>query len=540
MKFKNSPSFEEYEKMIVNDPAFKGMPDVFCDDGSIQWEAPSNRGGGKFQFTHDKRLVWWQEKAKEIGVSTSENHWISKVAKRIHPTKHKPCKICGRLMDIRYVYLSERTIVRIEKLFPGIQDIFTLDECTDIHDVISFLLDTYEDAHSKIPAILSCKGFENVPDKGKDYSNWESFLDDEYIPTEPSVLGPGAMSNAPDRLDGFHTFNRCCRKSKDKGRSKENLATYGKDRRAFEFWSDGNWIEANILMASISVDKETKNEPCANDGDGQTHTLPCDADHIGPISLGFCHRPVFQFLCSTCNSSKNNRMFYSDVKNLLLAESSGETVVSWYAKSIWDLCKRKVVDDNTARQLSKVLRDNRDLALSTLCEIKEMNGYIFLLSLMNLQYADFKYTLSDKIIKNHIVSGIFTKHMASDLRYANIQKVRKIRIALESLNDYSSKDNRNGFSCSNHDIQTSKEKLFKAVLAVNDKFKEENLRLKSIAEGPEQLWTESYKDFVSKIDYQKIVSSIEILNAKKSLSDLMLAYARYLFSEWDSDRYVRP
>lgn len=32
-----------------------------------------------------------------------------------------------------------------------------------------------------------------------------------------AVLGPGAMSNFPDRYDGFHTYNRCCRKKEDKG-----------------------------------------------------------------------------------------------------------------------------------------------------------------------------------------------------------------------------------------------------------------------------------------------------------------------------------
>lgn len=51
-------------------------------------------------------------------------------------------------------------------------------------------------------------------------------------------LGPGAMSNFPDRFDGFHTYNRCCRSKEDSGRSAENLKTYTKDRRAYEMWSE--------------------------------------------------------------------------------------------------------------------------------------------------------------------------------------------------------------------------------------------------------------------------------------------------------------
>ena len=49
-----------------------------------------------------------------------------------------------------------------------------------------------------------------------------------------SLLSPGVMSNAPDRLDGFHSYNKCCRAKEDKGRSKENLNKYGEDRRAYE------------------------------------------------------------------------------------------------------------------------------------------------------------------------------------------------------------------------------------------------------------------------------------------------------------------
>lgn len=114
--YEANEAFLQYEEEIVTHPAYAGMPDLRHDDGTIQWEAPSNRGSGIFQFSHDKRYQWWVEKAKEIGISTNEDKWISKVAKTIHPTKQHPCKVCGRVMDIRYCYLSSNFMKRVQKL----------------------------------------------------------------------------------------------------------------------------------------------------------------------------------------------------------------------------------------------------------------------------------------------------------------------------------------------------------------------------------------------------------------------------------------
>jgi 5-methylcytosine-specific restriction endonuclease McrA len=58
------------------------------------------------------------------------------------------------------------------------------------------------------------------------------------------------------------------------------------------------------------------------------HPGPCSADHIGPLSLGFTHRPEFQLLCKPCNSAKNNRMSLREVVHLRKVEAGGETVIS--------------------------------------------------------------------------------------------------------------------------------------------------------------------------------------------------------------------
>ena len=91
-----APEFISYMHLIVHHPNYAGMPDALKSDNKIQWEAPSNRSGGQFQFTHQKRRDWWEKKAKEIGIDTRTNQWISRVAKLIHPTGEKPCKRCGK------------------------------------------------------------------------------------------------------------------------------------------------------------------------------------------------------------------------------------------------------------------------------------------------------------------------------------------------------------------------------------------------------------------------------------------------------------
>lgn len=47
--------FIRYQEEIASSPVYEGMPDLRNEDGSIQWEAPSNRGGGfiKIHMTKD-------------------------------------------------------------------------------------------------------------------------------------------------------------------------------------------------------------------------------------------------------------------------------------------------------------------------------------------------------------------------------------------------------------------------------------------------------------------------------------------------------
>jgi Alw26I/Eco31I/Esp3I family type II restriction endonuclease len=531
--------FLQYEEEIVNDPVYAGMPDLRHDDGTIQWEAPSNRGSGVFQFSHDKRYQWWINKASEVGINTSEDKWISKVAKKIHPTKLHPCKVCGRIMDIRYCYLSANFMKRVKKL-PFYDEQVDMDEITHITDFIASFTDTYGDkAYDALPELLKCSQVKSIPTLPHDLSSWTDWINSEYIPKEPSMLGPGAMSNAPDRLDGFHTYDRCCRPTADKGRSKENLASYSTDRRAFENWSDGNWIQANKLMGYINSNSELKKQQCANHSTGSFHPRPCSADHIGPISLGFSHRPEFQLLCKPCNSAKNNRMYYSDVQHLISVEEGGSTVTTWYAAPIWQRCKQKVYDKESALKLSRIMRDNRNIAMMLLADFVKRDEFLFLLTLLNLNYADYDYEIDPATlnVNNQIVTVQFISK-PSTLRYVNIQKIRKIRVAFSSLIDYANKENRNGFMYTNDEIEHLKQQAFSTLSSVNTFLSNKNKDLKS-AISNEATTDTDLEIFLQNIDYTELLDVPQFKDVKNLLVKIMSIVADALSSKWDDSRYSR-
>ena len=532
--------FERYEEEIVTDPAYAGMPDLYKADGGIQWEAPSNRGAGQFQFTHDKRLAWWKKKAEEVEISTSEDKWISKVAMLIHPTKQKPCKCCGRIMDIRYCYLSSILIKRIMKL-PYVTDELEVDYCTNILDLVVEFESLYgEERLNDLGCCLKCKAVPSIPffDSTEDFIEW---LSDFYIPSEPSLLSPGAMSNAPDRLDGFHTYNRCCRSTADKGRSKSNLASYSTDRRAFEYWVDGNWVEANMAMGLFRSDAEVQQIPCMND-DGQTyHPLPCAADHIGPISLGFSHRPVFQPLCTPCNSAKNNRMYYSDVQKLIAAEQDEEDIASWYCAPVWNRLKNLVETPDDAVKLSRVLRDNRHNAMMLLERLMLDGHLVFLTTFLNLLYANYEYDISDWWMDDKSTVYVNFSVRPSTLEYSRIKKARRIRVAFQALSTYAQKENRNGLLVEFAGANALYAEIERAASAFESPHYYQDLN--------EALAEELSEDFSDAETLKNIADGLPCSDvfegdrqyqaAKHAIDAYMDGVGKCLASMWDDPRYTR-
>lgn len=405
-----SPEFVEYQKFIINHPNYKGFPFEFNSDGSIRWVVSGKSESGK------KRIMWLDNKRKELGIPDTLG-WRTKVCYEIHPLKYKPCQICGKSMSLDYVYLNQNLANTLNESVNSVSE-YVYDTCTDIRDVVKDLINNLGDHGYKILADIF-KIPKNIKTNIKDYTN--------HILTvgrSRKLLGPGAMGNPPDRLDGFHSYNRCCRGTSDKGRFKENLKRYGDDRRAYENWSDGNWKAANRLMKEFNK-------------------YGVSADHIGPISLGFCHRPRFQPMTVQEQAIKNNRMSLDDVKLLISDEQSGQEVVSWHSKYIWNNLKFLIKDNHDAKIASDYMRKNLHFVLSSLAYLHTNDCDDFLIKVIlnkNLHYSYFDYSFEGFNPEDGSYKLMHEKQLYGKNQLNNA--TRYIRIAFESLENYIDKKNR--------------------------------------------------------------------------------------------------
>lgn len=516
-------------EVIANHENYAAMPDAFTEGNKIQWEAPSNRSSGKHKDTHNKRREWWRKKAVSIGIEVNSAQWISRTAKAIHPTLRKPCKRCGRVMDLRFIYPSEFLIQRLRKK-GYVDETVPLELYEKVTDIVIRLAATFGDViFSDLPGLLKT-GVITPPDLGNELEEWLNWIEIEYIPKEPSMLSPGATSNAPDRFDGFHSFNECCRATADKGRSKSNLKSYTTDRRVFEYWTEGNWIAADRLMGQIRVN--FGNELCFNG-----HPGPCSADHIGPISLGFTHRPEFQLLCKSCNSAKNNRMNLREVLYLREVETKGETVISWHSQALWDLRKKDVVNDETALRLSKMLRDNRHMLMSILQRIADAGNFTFLGTFLELEYAEQEVEFVNLHVQNHITQFDRLNCLRRETKYMEKQKIRRCRVAFESLRDYFRKQNRNEYVVSTTQIESEISSVLQTLELSSLKIQELDQQIMALLSSTSKVpMEEGFCTIVRNIPKDDPPNFVD---AKNRLTRVMQLASLELSSKWDSDRYVR-
>lgn len=525
------PAFMEYVTFIVTHPSYSDMPDVYLDNGEVQWEAPSNRPAGKFQDTHNKRRDWWRRKARELGIDPESPHWISRTAKTLHPTKQKPCKACGRMMDIRYAYPNHHLLSRIKRL-SYYNATFDLDPLEHISDLMPRLISAFGDkVFDDLPRLFRAKAI-TTPALPHDLTVWLHWIDHEYIPAEPTILSPGVMSNAPDRLDGFHSFNLCCRQTTDPGRSKQNLQSYTTDRRVFEYWVDGDWVAADRLMGMIRSSIDLQTQPCRNN-----HPGPCAADHIGPISLGFSHRPEFQLLCLKCNSAKNNRMYLSDVYRLREAQRNSEIVTSWYCSHLWNKLNTNVNTEETAVRLCKLLRDNRHTAMSLLHRFVADGHRVFLTTFLGLHFADYDPAFEGVRIENNITHFDRMTRQSRTTKYAVEQKARRVRIAFDALDEYTNKVRRNALLISTPAIDGCIQAALDALARSPSEVNALNAELGEILteEVPSE---DRIREFVVKLPQSDNAIACFAL-ARSKLAEAMRLVGDELAIRWNDDRYVR-
>ncbi|MBD2776690.1 Alw26I/Eco31I/Esp3I family type II restriction endonuclease [Iningainema tapete] len=523
------PDFIRYMEFIANHPVYAGMPDAFTEGGKIQWEAPSNRKSGKHKDTHHKRREWWRIKAVSIGVNPNSDRWISRTARVIHPTLKKPCKRCGKVMELRYVYPSNSLLQRLNKL-GYVDENFPLESYEKITDLVTRLVEVFGDSVFSNLTFLLKTGAISPPLLEPSLESWLNWIEKEYVPKEPSLLSPGAMSNAPDRFDGFHSFNQCCRSKVDKGRSKVNLKSYTTDRRVFEYWTEGDWIAANRLMGQIKAN--FGNEACLN-----SHPGPCSGDHIGPLSLGFTHRPEFQLLCKSCNSAKNNRMTLREVIHLREVEATGVAVISWHSKALWNLRKEDVVNNETALRLSKMLRDNRHTLMSIFKTIADAGHFTFLATFLELGCAERKIDFINLRVEQHITKFDRINYTSRETKYVAEQKSRRCRVAFESLRDYFIKDNRNAIYINTDSIKSKVEAVLVALQQSSDTIKNLDTQIAAMLSSNRKMSID--EGFRGVVDSIPTIYPPNFVTAKQQLIDVMALVAVELSNQWTGDRYVR-
>lgn len=404
--------FVEYMDFIINHPNYKGLPISKKEDGSYTWVAPAKSEIGK------KRMKWAKDKMKEFNISESDNKPYAKLMFEIHPTKKKVCQICGKSMYLYYIYINTNFAKTIKKRFN-----YDANTTQTLFEVCSDLLAlNYTEKEVKLFLQNSFNILLN-----------DASIEDIIMKCEElcrngkcKKLGPGAMSNFPDRFDGFHTYNRCCRTKEDSGRTPENLRTYGKDRRAYEYWSDGNIYAANLFMHSH-------------------YFIDTSADHVGPISLGFVHDPHYlRPLSLGENSSKRDKLSFSDIQNIIKIENSTKVpAMSWFSSIIWEDIKKNYLERKyTIPIYREILKQNMSNFMFILWYIQTScgkKGEEFLISsFLQPKFDCFNYDYTFDYYGNITSKKIRHKTDASKNEFN-----RYIRIAFESINDYNKKENRN-------------------------------------------------------------------------------------------------
>lgn len=402
------PNGLKYQEFIATHTNYEGLPLKRKKDESIKWVATIKTKEGK------ERVEFWEKKRQELGIEA--NHVLDpgfrqKVAFANHPTKVHICLFSGSKLYIDYRYPSPNRIDFLNKVYD--QDLKYYD--LDVYEIANLLF-----------KVDGCKNFCKIFKISKGFNSIDElleilkvdFVDKEYSP----FVSPGVMSNSPDRYDGYHSYNNDVRAITDTGRYKDNLKRYTQDRRVYEMWSGGNWKKADRLYATF-----VKNG--------------VSPDHIGPMSLGFAHRPKFQPMTASENSAKGNRMTLSDVQLLLVDEKNGDEVVTWHSKYIWDKLKDKVNDDTDSLKLSGLMRKNLHHVLIIFSMINEKGHREFLEQFLNPDFSYFDYEFIGFNPETGGYDNVVSKKLEGQNQKNNAE--RYLRIAFESLDKYKDINNRN-------------------------------------------------------------------------------------------------
>lgn len=422
------PNYFKYVEMIVAHPNYKGLYYDRDKNGRVNWVVTGKSEKGQL------RQEWWNATCRRLGI-TIQKGCYAKAARMIHPTGKHVCQCCGKERSIFYEYPTLTTLKKLNKAFG-------LNLSQTDYTILSFV-EHFCKTTAQLNEIARMFKLPQVTSKAE----LLKLIKVELIDKESRYFSPGVMCNPPDRFNGFHSYALCCRKEKDTGRHDDNMKTYIQDRRAYEDWSDGNYNLANRMMGEFHKQPPM---PCPICGKVEVMT----ADHIGPISLGFCHSIHFTPMCRSCNSAKNNRFTKSDVDKLKRLEKRGCSVVSWHSKFIWDLLKNRIFNDIDAKMASSIMAKCHQNVLYILALIYRKTGKTFLMRYLHPKYSMMDYRFKNFDLQNMGDIQIIESPLDSKNKRKN--QDRYIRIAFESLEAFYSKENRKNYFLINEEAQDLK------------------------------------------------------------------------------------
>jgi Alw26I/Eco31I/Esp3I family type II restriction endonuclease len=432
------PNFIKYMEFIANHKNYEGLPIERKNNGGLSWIATAKNKTGI------ARKAWALKKAYELKIPNNPGVY-AKVMLEVHPTKKKVCQVCGKEMSLFFVYPNRHMIIALKKAFN-----YECTMTTHVNDIIKDLLARDIKPYA-IKQFLLEKFSLKAEDLNFDLNKVIKLCENKCRDGHSRMLGPGAMSDFPDRYDGFHTYNRCCRALEDTGRSKDNLKSYTKDRRAYEFWSDANIHAANKFMGSSFFKNSS-------------------ADHIGPISLGFVHDSYYlRLMPKGDNSSKRDRLLYEDIKEIISVEQRSKVyAMSWYSSKLWEFIKL-----NYDKQPHKIedyriaLKQNMANFMLILWTIKTNcgdKGKVFLTN--NLLAPKMEYFTHDYKFNN--LGEIISKKPRNITDSTRKEFDRFVRIAFKAVDDYQEKENRNVKTCLNSSDEFLLKSLCKDILNGKD------------------------------------------------------------------------
>lgn len=423
-KFNPPQEYVDYINMIADSPVYSGLPAIRENDGKINWQCSSGKTTSFYKY-FEGRFKWWVNKADELGIpgTGNSNDRLTIATRIIHPTKKKVCLVCGKEHYVGYMYMN----ANFAKSWNALTGKHIFKKALPIYEAVTLLIQEIGLDASRKEVLASFP--EKFPDiEIFDAGNYEEFFSkSQHI--RSTKLSPGYMGDCPHRLDGLHDYCTFCRKRNDPGRSDENMRTYNHDRRAFMWWAEGDWKIADTLYNSATAGV------CVNCGKKIKKISP---DHVGPLACGFQQNAFFEPLCGKCNSAKNRRFTFDNVISLIDYEKkNGVSAASWQVRSLWDITKGKMQDDNTVKILSNYMRAMQDYYLRTLNYIALHEHYEFLSTYLHPEYAN--YTISFSGLNTSTLTFEQVERTYRPTNGTRSLAARSIRIAYEELSEYCAK-----------------------------------------------------------------------------------------------------